>query len=48
VSADLTGELVCYARSVINGEWERMEDDALGEDINPWGVRCSRRCGASS
>ena len=38
VGADLTGELVCYARSVIHGEWDRMEDGSLGEDINPWGV----------
>ena len=38
VSDDLTGELVCYARSIIHGEWQRMEDDSLGEDINPWGV----------
>jgi hypothetical protein len=38
VRADLTGELVCYARSVIHNEWPRMEDGSLGEDINPWGV----------
>jgi amino acid transporter len=38
VGTDLTGELVCYARSVIHDEWERMEDGSLGEDINPWGV----------
>ena len=38
VGADLTGELVCYARSVINGEWDRIEDGSLGEDINPWGA----------
>ena len=38
VGAELTGQLVCYARSVINGEWDRMEDGSLGEDINPWGV----------
>ena len=38
VGDDLTGELVCYARSVIHSEWQRMEDDTLGEDINPWGV----------
>ena len=29
---------MCYARFVINGEWDRMEEDSLGEDINPWGV----------
>jgi hypothetical protein len=38
VSADLTGELVCYARSVINAEWPRMVNGTLGDDINPWGV----------
>ena len=38
VGPELTGELVCYARSVIHGEWQRMEDGTLGEDINPWGV----------
>ena len=38
VRVDLTGELVCYARFVINDEWARMENGTLGEDINPWGV----------
>jgi hypothetical protein len=34
----LTGDLVCYARSVIHDEWDRMEDGSIGDDINPWGV----------
>jgi amino acid transporter len=38
IGGDLTGELVCYARFVIHGEWDRMEADSLGEDINPWGA----------
>jgi hypothetical protein len=38
IRADLTGQLVCYAREVINSEWDRMEEGSLGEDINPWGV----------
>jgi hypothetical protein len=38
IGAELSGELVCYARSVIHGEWDRMESGSLGEDINPWGV----------
>ena len=42
VSAELTGELVCYARSVIHDEWRRMENDTLGEDINPWGAAMFR------
>jgi len=38
VSAELTGELVCYARSVVSTEWPQMEDGSLDEKINPWGV----------
>ena len=30
--------MVCYARQVINTEWDRMQDGTLGEDINPWGA----------
>ena len=38
VVAELTGELVCYGRSVVNGEWERMREGTQGDAINPWGV----------
>ncbi len=38
VGAPLTGQLVCYARWVIDDEWPRMENGTLGEDINPWGA----------
>jgi amino acid transporter len=38
VGGDLTGQLVCYARWVVDEEWGRMEADTLGEEINPWGV----------
>ena len=34
----LTGELICYGRSVVRQEWPRMEDGAVGETINPWAV----------
>jgi hypothetical protein len=34
----LTGQLVCYARSVIHGEWPRMQKGTQGDSINPWGV----------
>ncbi|MFL6206087.1 MAG: hypothetical protein ACJ739_12125 [Acidimicrobiales bacterium] len=37
VSADLTGELVCYARWVVDVEWEQMEDGTLNDRLNPWG-----------
>ena len=37
-SAELTGELICYGRSVVGDEWERMRSDTLGDAVNPWGV----------
>jgi hypothetical protein len=38
VRADLTGELICYARSVVGPEWDHMEDGTQGDAINPWAV----------
>jgi hypothetical protein len=38
----LTGELICYGRSVVHGEWARMEAGTQGDAINPWGVRLFR------
>jgi hypothetical protein len=35
----LTGQLICYGRSVIHGEWAKMEAGTQGDTINPWGVR---------
>lgn len=35
---ELTGELICYGRSVIRQEWPRMEVGSQGDAINPWGV----------
>lgn len=37
-AAELSGELVCYARSVVSVEWEQMADGDLGDAVNPWGV----------
>jgi Protein of unknown function (DUF4239) len=42
VVTELTGELVCYARSVAGVQWELMESGALGEQVNPWGVELFR------
>jgi Protein of unknown function (DUF4239) len=39
---ELAGELVCYARSVVFDEWERMEDGTIGDSVNPWGVELFR------
>jgi amino acid transporter len=41
-AGELTGELVCYARSVVNGEWDRMRAGTQGDAINPWGVKLFR------
>ena len=38
----LTGELVCYGRSVIHSEWDRMRAGTQGDALNPWGVRMFR------
>src|SRR5687768_1161169 len=38
----LTGELVCYARSVVHQEWPRMEDGRSGDTINPWAIALFR------
>ena len=38
VVEQLSGELICYGRSVVNGEWERMEAGTQGDAVNPWGV----------
>src|SRR3954451_7339988 len=34
----LTGELVCYPRSVVHQEWPQMEEGKGGDTINPWGA----------
>jgi len=38
VRSRFSGELVCYARSVVHQEWPRMESGSLGDSYNPWGV----------
>ena len=42
VRADLTGQLVCYARSVAGPEWEAMVDGTIGDTVNPWAVAMFR------
>jgi hypothetical protein len=38
VRQELTGQLVCYGRWVINEAWPRMEAGSFGDELNPWGV----------
>jgi hypothetical protein len=42
VAAELSGELVCYARSVVGVQWERMEAGTLGAEVNPWSAELFR------
>jgi hypothetical protein len=37
-----TGELVCYARSVVHQEWPQMQAGKGGDTINPWGAALFR------
>jgi hypothetical protein len=41
-SNQLTGELICYGRSVVNLEWARMRAGTQGDAINPWSIRLFR------
>jgi hypothetical protein len=38
----LTGELICYGRSVVSLEWPRAEAGEQGDDINPWAAQLFR------
>ena len=33
-----SGELVCYARSVVHQEWPQLESGTLANGHNPWGI----------
>ena len=39
---ELTGELVCYGRSVAGAEWDAINAGTLGDAINPWGAEMFR------
>jgi Protein of unknown function (DUF4239) len=38
MATELTGELICYGRSVVHDEWPRSEAGQKSDDVNPWGV----------
>jgi hypothetical protein len=42
VTDRLSGELVCYGRSVVSQEWPAMERGEAGNEVNPWGVALFR------
>ena len=41
-ASELTGELVCYARTVAGPEWDAQDTGSLGNSVNPWGVEMFR------
>jgi hypothetical protein len=41
-AAELTGELVCYGRSVVQVEWPAAEAGNPTDETNPWGVELFR------
>jgi hypothetical protein len=42
VNDRLSGELVCYGRSVVHQEWPQMEGGSGGDTINPWAIALFR------
>src|SRR5512132_3152417 len=42
VRGRISGELVCYARTVVHQEWPQMESGSLGNALNPWGASMFR------
>src|SRR5512145_94256 len=42
IRARVSGELVCYARTVVHQEWPRMESGTAGNALNPWSVALFR------
>jgi Protein of unknown function (DUF4239) len=42
VRSELSGELICYGRSVVGREWPSMESGADTSQINPWGFALFR------
>jgi hypothetical protein len=44
----LSGEIVCYGRSVVDTEWPEMQEGDLDEAINPWGIALFRTIQAAN
>jgi hypothetical protein len=48
VRAELSGELVCYARSIVHQEWPRLESGEAAAIANPWAVELFRTLKATT
>jgi hypothetical protein len=38
----MSGEIVCYGRTVVHQEWPQMQDGKGGDTINPWAIALFR------
>ncbi|HET7820878.1 MAG TPA: hypothetical protein VFL10_05075 [Ornithinibacter sp.] len=38
-STELTGELICYGRSVVGTEWQQVAEGKAQDSLNPWGAK---------
>jgi hypothetical protein len=38
-SQELTGELICYGRSVVGTEWDAVASGKVEDSLNPWGAK---------
>jgi hypothetical protein len=45
-SQELTGQLICYGRSVVGTEWEAVAAGRAEDSLNPWGQRMFRTVAA--
>lgn len=45
-SQQLTGELICYGRSVVGTEWDAMASGRVQDSVNPWGAEMFRTVAA--
>jgi hypothetical protein len=45
-ATELTGQLICYARSVAGVEWDALDSGTLGNSVNPRGVEMFRTISA--
>lgn len=45
-SQRLTGELICYGRSVVGTEWDAVGQGSVQDSVNPWGAALFRTVAA--
>ncbi|MFL6165518.1 MAG: hypothetical protein ACJ710_04480 [Ornithinibacter sp.] len=45
-SKELTGQLICYGRSVVGTEWDAVASGRVQDSLNPWGTKMFRTAAA--